>query len=147
MFHARTKHIEINFHFVRDKVASKNLVVRFISTKDQKADIFTKPLVSAHFARLRDNLNIMEILLQLRGHIKTIADILEDTRPSADIQQTTTHTSVNLDFNAPAHEKNYTRKDPSHEGMEICKEGNRCKNQASTKESKSTRKLVISHKE
>jgi hypothetical protein len=69
MFHARTKHIEIDFHFVRDKVASKNLVVCFISTKDQKADIFTKPLVSIRFATLRTNLSIIDMPLSLRGHI------------------------------------------------------------------------------
>jgi hypothetical protein len=83
MFHARTKHIEIDFHFVRDKVASKNLVVRFISTKDQKADIFTKPLVSTRYSTLRDNLSIMEIPLQLRGHIKASEDIQQT---SEDIQ-------------------------------------------------------------
>ena len=70
MFHARTKHIKIDFHFVYDKVASKNIVVRFISTKDQKTNIFTKPLVSTRYSTLLDNLSIMEIMLQLRGHIK-----------------------------------------------------------------------------
>ncbi|XP_019186544.1 PREDICTED: uncharacterized protein LOC109181247 [Ipomoea nil] len=41
VFHARTKHVEIDYHFVRDKVASGDFVVNFVSTKDQLADIFT----------------------------------------------------------------------------------------------------------
>jgi EAL domain-containing protein (putative c-di-GMP-specific phosphodiesterase class I) len=38
VFHARAKHIEIDFHFVRERAAKKQLHVRFISTKDQVAD-------------------------------------------------------------------------------------------------------------
>jgi len=39
VFHARTKHIEIDFHFVRERVAASELDVRFISTLDQLADV------------------------------------------------------------------------------------------------------------
>jgi histone deacetylase 1/2 len=53
VFHARTKHIEINFHFVREKVALGALDVRFISTGDQLADVFTKP------RRFSSNLNLV----------------------------------------------------------------------------------------
>jgi histone deacetylase 1/2 len=42
VFHARAKHIEIDFHFVRERIASKQLQVQFIGTKDQLADGFTK---------------------------------------------------------------------------------------------------------
>lgn len=46
VFHARTKHIEVDYHFVRERVAQRLLDVRFISTNDQVADGFTKALCS-----------------------------------------------------------------------------------------------------
>ncbi|XP_019199074.1 PREDICTED: uncharacterized protein LOC109192827 [Ipomoea nil] len=58
VFHARTKHVEIDFHFVRDKVAAGDFIVNFVSTKDQLADIFTKPLPGPRFVALRDKLNV-----------------------------------------------------------------------------------------
>lgn len=45
IFHVRTKQIEVDFHFVRERVAKKMLDVRFISSKDQTSDIYTKPLL------------------------------------------------------------------------------------------------------
>ncbi|XP_019163466.1 PREDICTED: uncharacterized protein LOC109159809 [Ipomoea nil] len=59
VFHARTKHVEIDYHFVRDKVASGDFVINFVSTKDQLADILTKPLTGPRFTLLRDKLNVV----------------------------------------------------------------------------------------
>ena len=42
IFHPQTKHIEVNYHYLREKVMRKELVVWFISTIDQLEDIFTK---------------------------------------------------------------------------------------------------------
>ncbi|XP_019184154.1 PREDICTED: uncharacterized protein LOC109179038 [Ipomoea nil] len=62
VFHARTKHVEIDYHFVRNKVASRDLAVQFISTKDQLADIFTtKALGSSRFYFLHDKLNVVSL--------------------------------------------------------------------------------------
>uniref|UniRef100_A0A2N9I200 CCHC-type domain-containing protein n=1 Tax=Fagus sylvatica TaxID=28930 RepID=A0A2N9I200_FAGSY len=47
VFHARTKHIEVDFHFIRERVLRKDLQVQFVSTADQLADIFTKGLLLA----------------------------------------------------------------------------------------------------
>ena len=53
VFHKRTKHIEIRYHFVREQVNEfKNIVVRFIRTNDMLADIFTKPLNGIRFMSL-----------------------------------------------------------------------------------------------
>ena len=58
VFHARTKHIEIDFYFVREEVAQKLLDIRFISTGDQVADGFTKPVSAAKLREFRFNLNL-----------------------------------------------------------------------------------------
>jgi hypothetical protein len=44
IFHGRTKHMEVDYHFVRDRVVKKLLDVQFISTDDQVTDGFTKAL-------------------------------------------------------------------------------------------------------
>jgi hypothetical protein len=44
MLHVRTKYIEVDYHFVRERVARKQLEICFISTNDQIADGFTKAL-------------------------------------------------------------------------------------------------------
>ncbi|KAM3294017.1 hypothetical protein ACQJBY_037111 [Aegilops geniculata] len=59
VFHARTKHIEVDYHFVRERVAQKLLSIKFISSKDQLADIFTKPLPQSQFVGCRRNLNLL----------------------------------------------------------------------------------------
>jgi hypothetical protein len=42
VFHAQTKHIEKDFHFVCERVAEGALQVKFISSNDHLADVFTK---------------------------------------------------------------------------------------------------------
>ena len=37
MFHARTKHIEIHYHFIREEVLAKEVNIKYINTKDQVA--------------------------------------------------------------------------------------------------------------
>jgi hypothetical protein len=49
IFHAHNKHVEIDYHFVRDKGAKKEIQIHFISSQDQLADVFTKPLPTASF--------------------------------------------------------------------------------------------------
>lgn len=61
IFHARTKHIEVDFHFVREKVAMGALDVRFISSEDQLADGFTKPMTKHMLHNLRHNLNLVTV--------------------------------------------------------------------------------------
>ena len=56
--HKRTKHIEMDIHFVREKVAKGQIRVLHVSSRYQIADIFTKGLPVQLFDDFRDNLNI-----------------------------------------------------------------------------------------
>ncbi|GKF12435.1 ribonuclease H-like domain-containing protein, partial [Tanacetum coccineum] len=56
--HQRTKHIEIDIHFVRDLVATGQVRVLHVPSRFQYADIFTKGLPSALFDEFRDSLSV-----------------------------------------------------------------------------------------
>jgi|UniRef100_A0A2N9EPG4 hypothetical protein len=67
VFHARTKHIEVDFHFIHERVICKDLQVKFVSTVDQLADIFTKGLFSPRFQDLQSKLLVPVDTIRLRG--------------------------------------------------------------------------------
>lgn len=62
--------MDINFHFVRDRVASKSRQVSYCNSKDQIADVLTKPLVADKFHHFQSSLNVVQIPLDSRGHIR-----------------------------------------------------------------------------
>jgi hypothetical protein len=67
VFHGRTKHIEVDYHFVREKVVRGDLLLQFISTHDQLADIFTKALPSTRFLQLCSKLMVCSTDHQFEG--------------------------------------------------------------------------------
>ena len=58
--HARTKHIEIRHHFLRDNVQKGNISIEKVSSEDNIADILTKPLKREPFNLLRLGLGLIE---------------------------------------------------------------------------------------
>jgi len=67
VFHARTKHLEVDYHYIRDKVVRKELEVCYISTTDQVADIFTKSLSKSRFLLLTNKLMVRARPISLQG--------------------------------------------------------------------------------
>ena len=60
MQHFKTKHIEIQYHFIRDHIRRGEIELNYVNTHDNLADIFTKPLDEARFHELRHELNIID---------------------------------------------------------------------------------------
>lgn len=58
IMHARSKHIEIDVHFIRDQVLKGQITVAYVPTADQIADCLTKSLTHSRFNFLRDKLGV-----------------------------------------------------------------------------------------
>ena len=58
ILHARTKHVELDLYFVREKVAQKLVEVKHIPTHAQVADILTKAISSTKFPHFRSKLTV-----------------------------------------------------------------------------------------
>lgn len=60
-YHKRTKHIDVKYHFIREKYENGLFLLEYVHTGEQLADICTKPLCKAKFEYLRDSLNVIDI--------------------------------------------------------------------------------------
>ncbi|RDX95763.1 Copia protein, partial [Mucuna pruriens] len=61
--HDRTKHIEIDRHFIKEKLDSGLIVTAHVPTRLQVADVFTKGLLTTRFQELNGKLGIIDIHL------------------------------------------------------------------------------------
>ncbi|GMI85767.1 hypothetical protein HRI_002246000 [Hibiscus trionum] len=59
VMHAKTKHVDLDIHFVREKVLGHALQVAYVPSNCQVADLFTKPLTAPVFYKFRQQLNVV----------------------------------------------------------------------------------------
>ncbi|KAI3698878.1 hypothetical protein L2E82_42771 [Cichorium intybus] len=65
--HDRTKHVELDRHFIKEKIDAKIFKLSYVPTDFQKADILTKALPKNKFERLKNKLDMIDIHTQLEG--------------------------------------------------------------------------------
>ncbi|KAK7864174.1 hypothetical protein R5R35_004089 [Gryllus longicercus] len=58
VFHKRTKHVDIKYHYIREKLEEGTISVSFVSSDLELADVFTKPTPRDHFHKLIFNLGM-----------------------------------------------------------------------------------------
>jgi hypothetical protein len=77
VMHYKTKHIPIKYHFLWEHAIEKKIKLEYVKTKEQIADIFTKPLARENFEYLRKKLGVVSIG-QLRGGVNQLLSCLNN---------------------------------------------------------------------
>ena len=60
-FHPKTKHISLRYHFIRQAVEEKKITVDYVESKNQLADIFTKPVAEPTFVDMRRRIGVGKV--------------------------------------------------------------------------------------
>jgi hypothetical protein len=67
IYHAMKKHVDAQFHFVREKLQSNEIALMYCNTCENVADIFTKPLGKIKFEMFREMLGVEFNPLNIKG--------------------------------------------------------------------------------
>ena len=59
VFHDKSKHTEVRYHFIRDMVQKGAIKLKYVPTKEQVAGVLTKPLSRVKFEYFRDKLDVV----------------------------------------------------------------------------------------
>jgi len=70
VYHARTKHIEVHYHFIKKKILTKEIDLIHVSTENQVVDIFTKALGTDKLRKFRKMFSVLEVDLSLRESVE-----------------------------------------------------------------------------
>ena len=67
VFHDKSKHIEIKYHYIRDMVQRGAVKLQYVSVKEHIADVLTKPLARMKFEYFREKLGVLQIEVSSKG--------------------------------------------------------------------------------
>lgn len=86
-YHKRTKHIDIQYHFIREKFENGKINFSYISTDHQLADIMTKALPTDKFERFLNSLHMASLtdIQDLSDHLSTRVSTSQSTATSKEI--------------------------------------------------------------
>ena len=59
IIHARTKHVEIDYHFIQDRVVQNSLIIQYTPFEDQLVNVMSKAFPIARFSNLRFKLTVL----------------------------------------------------------------------------------------
>jgi hypothetical protein len=62
ILHDRSKHIKTRYYFIRECMERGDVVLEFVGTQDQLADMFTKALGRVRFQELREKIGVVKIM-------------------------------------------------------------------------------------
>ena len=60
VFHDKSKHIEIKYHYIRDMVQRGAVKLQYVATEEQIADVLMKPLARVKFEYFREKLGVLQ---------------------------------------------------------------------------------------
>ena len=67
VFHDKSNHIEIKYHYIRDMVQRGVVKLQYVATEDQIADVLMKPLARVKFEYFREKLGVLQIDVPSKG--------------------------------------------------------------------------------
>ena len=67
MFHDKSKHIEIKYHYIRDMVQRGAMKLQYVVIEEQISDVLMKPLARVKFEYFRDKLGVLQIKVSSKG--------------------------------------------------------------------------------
>ena len=69
MFHEKSKHIEIKYHYIRDMVQRGALNLQYVAVDGHIANVLTKPLAKVNFEHFREKLGVIHIEVPSKGKL------------------------------------------------------------------------------
>ncbi len=70
VYHSKTNHIEVHYHFIREKNLAREINLIHVSTKNQVADIFKKALGTDKLRKFRKMFSVLEMDLNLKRNVE-----------------------------------------------------------------------------